>query len=135
MIRGGFEGCAPYLCTSLLADALGKPLIPLLLEENMQWPPKGLGMFLSGYVYLKFVRKQKNRKEFWTDNAMDQLLKQIREHTKPFQIDEEIIENTGNLNIAGTGNNIIQTKTWSYTGEVSKLWNGTWKRYKEVDFW
>ena len=36
-----------------LADALGKPLIPLMFEANLEWPPEGLGMFLSGSVFLR----------------------------------------------------------------------------------
>lgn len=60
-----------------LADALGKPLIPLMFETNLEWPPEGLGMFLSGSVYLQF-HQNAGKDKFWSDGAENQLIEQFR---------------------------------------------------------
>ena len=62
-----------------LADNLGKPIIPILFEENLKWPPEGLGMYLSGSLYLKIVNF--NSKLSKSEKSVHELIKRILEYT------------------------------------------------------
>lgn len=120
-----------------LADALGKPLIPLMFDNETEWPPRGLGMYLSGSVYLKFLptekknwidnNKSKKFEPFWDDTIMDQLRQRIKEYVKeplPEEIQQQENQKNEDKNsfvISGENTkktDTIKAATWEYTGEV-----------------
>ena len=67
-----------------LAVTVGKPIIPLLLEQ-MSWPPAGaMGPIFSEYLYVKFFqREQSNDDRFWSTDKFQELLMQLRYHIAP----------------------------------------------------
>ena len=65
-----------------LADALKKPIVPLLLED-MPWPPEGaMSMVFTQLLYINFS-KDLNLQEVWSGDQFDDLLKIISKHAKP----------------------------------------------------
>ena len=68
---------------------VGKPVIPLLLEQ-MTWPPAGaMGPIFSEYLYVKFFQpspgQQTNDDRFWSSDKFQELLMQLRYHIAPDQ--------------------------------------------------
>ena len=61
-----------------LADALKKPIIPLLLEK-IDWPPTGpMSMFFSQLLFINFYRDEEVQMK-WTGPNFDALLDKIEE--------------------------------------------------------
>ncbi|CAF1275522.1 unnamed protein product [Rotaria sordida] len=62
-----------------LADALGKPIIPLLLEQlNEDWPPVGpMALVFTGKVYIDFRSHQNNN--IWQGKEYDQILVKLKQ--------------------------------------------------------
>ena len=76
-----------------LADALKKPIVPILLEE-MPWPPEGaMSMVFTQLLYINFSRDL-NLQEIWSGGQFDELIEKITKHSTPQ------IQNLGNDNIA-----------------------------------
>jgi len=71
-----------------LAVTVGKPIIPLLMEQ-MKWPPAGaMGPIFSEYLYVKFYQQQNagaqsNDDRFWSADRFQELLMQLRYHIAP----------------------------------------------------
>ncbi|XP_062598650.1 uncharacterized protein LOC134260086, partial [Saccostrea cucullata] len=62
-----------------LADALKKPIIPMLMEK-IDWPPGGpMSMVLTQLLYVNFS-KDESIQLSWEGKAFDELLKKIEEH-------------------------------------------------------
>jgi len=63
-----------------LADALKKPIIPLLLEP-MSWPPEGpMSMVFAPLLYVDFRQPSTDVQHDWNCAQFDQLVKQIKRH-------------------------------------------------------
>ena len=63
-----------------LADALKKPIIPLLLEP-MSWPPEGpMSMVFSQLLYIDFCQPNTDVQRDWKCAQFGQLIKQINGH-------------------------------------------------------
>ena len=59
-----------------LADALKKPIIPLLLEQ-MKWPPDGpMSMLFTELLYINFYRDD-NVQMTWRGDTFDELIKKL----------------------------------------------------------
>ena len=72
-----------------LAVTVGKPIIPLLLEQ-MSWPPAGaMGPIFSEYLYVKFFPRSSeqtaNDERYWPSDKFQELLMQLRYHIAPDQ--------------------------------------------------
>ncbi|XP_071169778.1 uncharacterized protein [Mytilus edulis] len=62
-----------------LADALKKPIIPLLLEK-MDWPPSGpMSMVFTQLLFINFYRDE-DVQMTWTGPKLDELMEKIGEH-------------------------------------------------------
>lgn len=71
-----------------LSDALRKPIIPLLLEEGMTWPPPGpMSMTFTQLLYIDFTHEKSQRN--FDDAKFEELERQIREYVKP---EEKVIQ-------------------------------------------
>ncbi|CAD5114025.1 DgyrCDS3184 [Dimorphilus gyrociliatus] len=75
-----------------LSTNLGKPMIPLLMEQ-LSWPPPGpMGPIMSEYLYIKFFKSndvEKDNKVFWMSAKFQELLMQLRYYAAP---DVELIK-------------------------------------------
>ena len=73
-----------------LADALKKPVIPLLLEE-MTWPPEGpMSMVFSELLYIPFLEMDPVTLDYWFGKNFDQVLCQVKKYIPeidPFAVD------------------------------------------------
>jgi hypothetical protein len=66
-----------------LADAIKKPIVPLLLER-MSWPPEGpMSMVFSQLLYIDFCKPDENIQNNWQCPQFDQLLQQISLNLQP----------------------------------------------------
>lgn len=68
---------------------LGKPIIPLLMEQ-MAWPPAGaMGPIFSEYIYVKFFAQPQAAAaaaaddRYWPPDKFNELLMQLRYHIAP----------------------------------------------------
>lgn len=62
-----------------LADALKKPLVPLLFE-SMKWPPDGpMSMIFTELLYINVFRDEKIQ-DNWTGPKFDELKEKLRQH-------------------------------------------------------
>ncbi|KAH3853811.1 hypothetical protein DPMN_096346 [Dreissena polymorpha] len=62
-----------------LADALKKPIIPLLLEE-MKWPPGGpMSMVFTELLFINMY-KDPNTQKTWSGPKFDELIQKLQEH-------------------------------------------------------
>ncbi|XP_072037755.1 uncharacterized protein [Amphiura filiformis] len=60
-----------------LADALQKPIIPLLMEDSMSWPPEGpMGMTFTQLLYIDFSKEI-------SDQKFEELVQKLKEHASP----------------------------------------------------
>jgi len=60
-----------------LADAVKKPIVPLLLEP-MPWPPEGpMSMVFAQLLYIDFCQPNSDLQLHWNCAQFDQLIKQI----------------------------------------------------------
>ena len=63
-----------------LADALKKPIVPLLLEQ-MSWPPDGpMSMVFAQLIYIDFCQPNSDVQDNWNCSQFDQLITQISHH-------------------------------------------------------
>ena len=72
-----------------LADALKKPMIPLLLEK-IDWPPSGpMSMVFTQLLFINFYRDEEVQMR-WDGPKFDELLQKIGEHVQMIlPVDEE----------------------------------------------
>ncbi|XP_071845673.1 uncharacterized protein [Apostichopus japonicus] len=71
-----------------LSDALRKPIIPLLLEEGMTWPPPGpMSMTFTQLLYIDFTQEVSQRN--FEDEKFNELVSKIKDYVQP---DEVVIE-------------------------------------------
>ncbi len=65
-----------------LAVQLGKPIIPLLLDSKLKWPPSGsLGPILSEYLFIRFFQRPKevtNDERYWPVEKFNELIMQLK---------------------------------------------------------
>ena len=65
-----------------LADALQKPIIPLLMEDGMSWPPEGpMGMTFTQLLYIDFSKH--SNQENIDDKKFEELVQKIAEYASP----------------------------------------------------
>ncbi|XP_056022602.1 uncharacterized protein LOC125652678 isoform X2 [Ostrea edulis] len=77
-----------------LADALKKPIIPMLMEK-IDWPPTGpMSMVLTQLLYVNFS-KDESVQLSWEGKYFDELLKKIRENI-PEEGNHEVGKGQGN---------------------------------------
>ena len=82
-----------------LAVTVGKPIIPLLMEQ-MSWPPAGaMGPIFSEYIYVKFFRPASGQQtagdeRYWPSDKFHELLMQLRYHIAP---DQSLITDGDNI--------------------------------------
>ncbi|XP_052697616.1 uncharacterized protein LOC128175814 [Crassostrea angulata] len=70
-----------------LADALKKPIIPLLMEK-IDWPPTGpMSMVLTQLLYVNFS-KDESIQLSWEGKYFDELLSKIKQHVPTAKIEE-----------------------------------------------
>jgi hypothetical protein len=66
-----------------LAVQLGKPIIPLLIDSKLKWPPAGsLGPILSEYLFIRFFQRPKevtNDERYWPVDKFNELVMQIKQ--------------------------------------------------------
>ena len=66
-----------------LAIQLNKPIIPLLMDSNLKWPPAGsLGPILSEYLFIRFFQRPKeitNDERYWPVDKFNELVMQIQQ--------------------------------------------------------
>jgi len=64
-----------------LADALKKPIIPLLLEP-MSWPPEGpMSLVFAQLLYIDFSQPSTDDVQLhWDCTQFDQLIRQVNGH-------------------------------------------------------
>ena len=71
-----------------LAVTLGKPIIPLLME-NLSWPPPGsMGPIFGEYIFVRFFRRPNEKQaeddeRFWAEPKFIELLMQMRYTVAP----------------------------------------------------
>ena len=74
-----------------LADALKKPIIPLLMEK-IDWPPSGpMSMALTSLLYVNFS-KDESIQLSWDGKVFDDLMKKIQESIPDKENKESILE-------------------------------------------
>jgi len=63
-----------------LADAIKKPIVPLLMEP-MSWPPEGpMSLVFAQLLYIDFCQPTTDVQDNWNCPQFDQLIKQISDH-------------------------------------------------------
>ena len=63
-----------------MADALKKPIIPLLLEQ-ITWPPEGpMGPILTQLLYVNFAQPNEAIQNTWNCPQFDELMKLLAKH-------------------------------------------------------
>ena len=67
--------------------ALGKPIIPLLVE-GMNWPPPGaMGPIFGEYIFVRFFQRdgpeRTGDERYWPLDKFSELLMQLRYHIAP----------------------------------------------------
>ncbi|WAR00448.1 hypothetical protein MAR_024820 [Mya arenaria] len=82
-----------------LADALKKPIIPLLLEQT-KWPPDGpMSMVFTELLFINVYRDE-NIQKTWTGPKIEELVSKLKEHVqvKEFgtQSDKKEVKSTSN---------------------------------------
>ena len=91
-----------------LADALKKPIVPILLEE-MPWPPEGaMSMVLTQLLYINFSRDL-NLQEDWSGDLFDELIKRITKYSTPQLVNSAVLNNNKTPN--ESKKNDTKTKT------------------------
>ena len=66
-----------------LADALRKPIIPLLLEKSA-WPPEGpMSMVFTQLLYINFTAPDESVQRHWKGAQFDELLSKITAQVQP----------------------------------------------------
>ena len=69
-----------------LAVALGKPILPLLVEK-MNWPPPGaMGPIFGEYIFVRFFQRDGERTtddRYWPLDKFSELLMQLRYYIAP----------------------------------------------------
>jgi hypothetical protein len=102
-----------------LADALEKPIIPLLLEQlNENWPPAGpMSLVFTGKLCIDFCSHQKN--DMWQGKEYDGILIKLKqfvpevqpEHPKRYLVDMERPSSAIDLNkIPTTSRPVLRVK-------------------------
>ena len=77
-----------------LADALKKPIIPILLEET-PWPPEGtMSMVFTQLLYIDFHTEPKVQ-DTWTGEQMNQLLEKLKVYVPEMKMQSTIAKTTG----------------------------------------
>lgn len=87
-----------------LAIQLNKPVIPLLLDSKLKWPPSGsLGPILSEYLFIRFFQRapkeSTNDERYWPLDKFTELVMQLRQLI-PFTIQSSlnVSENESQVN-------------------------------------
>ena len=64
-----------------LADAIKKPIVPLLLETNSTWPPSGpMSMVFTQLLYIDFCSPDEDIQNHWQCPQMEQLYGKLAEY-------------------------------------------------------
>jgi hypothetical protein len=66
-----------------LAIQLNKPIIPLLIDPKLKWPPAGsLGPILSEYLFIRFFQRPNeltNDERYWPVDKFNELVMQVKQ--------------------------------------------------------
>jgi hypothetical protein len=71
-----------------LADALKKPIIPLLLEQTSTWPPPGpMSLVFADKVYidLKHKKSPNHNDDLWSNKEFQQILALLKHYIPQVQ--------------------------------------------------
>lgn len=76
-----------------LAIQLNKPIIPLLLDSKLKWPPSGsLGPILSEYLFIRFFQRPPkeltNDERYWPVDKFKELVMQLKQLV-PFTVNNQ----------------------------------------------
>lgn len=102
-----------------LADALKKPIIPLLMEK-IDWPPTGpMSLVLTQLLYVNFS-KDESLQLPWEGNCFNELLSKIKQHIPTNESNDDInvksesglqsMQNSKDEKSVSDGNDQKQTK-------------------------
>ena len=124
-----------------LADALGKPIIPLLFDKYVEdnWPPENVDIFIAQSVYSKFNNINLNdlvSEPWWPEKSIQEVVQQvdnsIRTSSKPD--DKNFLDSALSDKEESSSQNRLYSKNWEYFGQVkndmphglgTKIWVGT----------
>ena len=101
-----------------LADALKKPIIPLLLEQ-MTWPPEGpMSMPFTQLVYINFCKPDIEIQNHWKVPQFDELVEKVKGYVPEVDlfIKSQVKEAETNLENEKNKSKILMTKS----GESNK---------------
>lgn len=78
-----------------LAVQLNKPIIPLLLDSKLKWPPSGsLGPILSEYLFIRFFQRPPKElthdERYWPVDKFEELVMQLKQLI-PFTVNRKSI--------------------------------------------
>lgn len=112
-----------------LAIQLNKPIIPLLLDSKLKWPPAGsLGPILSEYLFVRFFQRPKeltNDERYWPVDKFEELVMQLK-HLIPFTVNKtKLIDDNLKLvtgNQAGKSPEIFISYQWDRQKQIVKLY-------------
>ena len=107
-----------------LAIQLGKPIIPLLLDPHLKWPPVGtLGPILSEYLFVRFYQRPQELtgdERYWPVDKFAELLMQLRSLVPPLVKTE--------LKQIGNPPEVFISYQWDKQKQIIKLFN----RFKSI---
>lgn len=75
-----------------LSDALGKPIVPLLLEDTGTWPPPGpMSLVFTGKSYIDFrhTNATSSTYDIWSTAQFDEVIAQLKQAIPEVQIENK----------------------------------------------
>lgn len=107
-----------------LAIQLNKPIIPLLLDSKLKWPPSGsLGPILSEYLFIRFFQRPKevtNDERYWPVDKFKELTMQLKQII-PFTLNTTKIDSSPSI-VKKDHPEIFISYQWDKQKQVLKLY-------------
>lgn len=110
-----------------LAVQLNKPIIPLLLDANLKWPPRGaLGPILSEYLFIRFFQrgpiKEEAKNIYWPAEKFEELVMQLKQLI-PFTLNKtNIITTSGQKTSRTIHPEVFISYQWDKQKQIIKLY-------------
>lgn len=111
-----------------LAVQLNKPIIPLLLDSKLKWPPSGsLGPILSEYLFIRFFQRAPKElthdERYWPVDKFEELVMQLK-HLIPFTINrkEIISKSTKTMNDSQASPEVFISYQWDKQKQIVALY-------------
>lgn len=111
-----------------LAVQLNKPIIPLLLDSKLKWPPSGsLGPILSEYLFIRFFQRAPKElthdERYWPVDKFEELVMQLKQLI-PFTINrKEILSATAkSMNDSQPSPEVFISYQWDKQKEIIALY-------------